>query len=153
MAPEAPWLWLIAGPNGAGKTTLAKRVLIEDMAVDQFVNADEIARGLSPFRPETVAVRAGRLMLERIDDLVVSRTSFAIETTLASRRYLQLVNSLRSCGWRVGIVFVWLDSPERAIERVSRRVADGGHNVPEGDIRRRYRRGLENLPSFLDIAD
>jgi predicted ABC-type ATPase len=148
-----PWLWLIAGPNGAGKTTLAKRVLVEDMGVEQFVNADEIARGLSPLRPDSVAVAAGRIMLARIEEMVVSRTDFAIETTLASRGHLRLTERLKAKGWSIGLVYVWLQSPDLCLERVRNRVAAGGHDVPEDLVRRRYARGLENLKDYRHWAD
>lgn len=138
-------LYIIAGCNGAGKTTASMTVLPEVLHCREFVNADEIAKGLSPFRPEEVAVQAGRLMLERIDRLLTRGETFAIETTLATRSYAGLVRRAKAAGYTVLLLFFWLPSPEMAEMRVAQRVAEGGHDIPREVIRRRYWLGLRNL--------
>lgn len=138
-------LYIIAGCNGAGKTTASMTVLPEVLHCREIVNADEIAKGLSPFRPEEVAVQAGRLMLERIDRLLTRGETFAIETTLATRSYAGLVRRAKAAGYTVVLLFFWLPSPEMAEMRVAQRVAEGGHDIPREVIRRRYRLGLRNL--------
>lgn len=140
-----PALYIIAGCNGAGKTTASMTVLPEVLHCREFVNADEIAKGLSPFRPEEVAVQAGRLMLERIDRLLSRGETFAIETTLATRSYANLVRRAKAAGYTVILLFFWLPSPEMAEMRVAQRVAEGGHDIPREVIRRRYWLGLRNL--------
>lgn len=137
--------FVIAGPNGAGKTTFARRYLPNYADCDVFVNADLIAAGLSPFTPELAAVKAGRLVLEQIDFFVELRRDFAFETTLSGRTYLRLLERLRADGYHVSLYFLWLRNVELAISRVAKRVSSGGHHVPEGDLRRRYDRGLRNL--------
>ncbi|PVY37903.1 zeta toxin family protein [Pontibacter virosus] len=120
----------------------------------EFVNADEIARGLSPFQPEKVAVEAGRIMLQRIDELLRKKEDFALETTLATRSYAQTIKKAREIGFNVTLVYFWLTSPELAIQRVKNRVAEGGHNIPEEVIRRRYIKGVKNLfQLFIPICD
>ena len=151
-------LYIISGCNGAGKTTASYTVLPEVLHCREFVNADEIARGLSPFNPEGVAVAAGRLMLQRIEELLNGNDSFAIETTLSTRSYLHLVRRAKEKGFSVKLVFFWLRTPELAIERVAERVRKGGHNIPVDIIRRRYSAGLRNLfelyiPEVDDIYD
>lgn len=147
-------LYIIAGCNGAGKTTASFNVLPQILDCKEFVNADEIARGLSPFTPETVAIQAGKLMLERIDALLDEGTSFAIETTLATRSYQTLVRRAHERGFVVQLLFFWLKSPEVACERVEKRVAEGGHNIPVETIHRRYHHGLKNLfEIFMPIVD
>jgi predicted ABC-type ATPase len=149
-----PNLFVIAGCNGAGKTTLSKLLLPEYLKVKEFVNADEIARGLSPFNPEGAAFTAGRVMLERINELAEKKIDFAIETTLASKTYAHLFKSLKATGYELIIVFVFLGSPEEAIKRVRQRVKEGGHNIPVDVIRRRYTRGLKNFNDiYTSIAD
>ena len=138
-------LYIIAGCNGAGKTTASYTILPEILECDEFVNADEIAKGLSPFKPEEVAVEAGRLMLQRIDTLLSQRASFAIETTLATRSYKKLVDKAHSLGYKVTLLFFWLRNPELAADRVKQRVAQGGHNIPLDVIYRRYAQGIKNL--------
>ncbi len=138
-------LYIIAGCNGSGKTTASMTVLPEVLHCREFVNADEIAKGLSPFRPEEVAVQAGRLMLERIDRLLTRGETFAIETTLATRSYAGLVRRAKAAGYTVVLLFFWLPSPEMAEMRVAQRVAEGGHDIPREVIRRRYWLGLRNL--------
>ena len=149
-----PILYIIAGPNGAGKTTASFNVLPTLLNCREFVNADEIARGLSPFDVEAVAIQAGKLMLERIEFLLMQRQTFAIETTLATNSYTNLVSRAQRLGYEVHLLFFWLSSPEVAYERVARRVEEGGHNIPRGVIERRYWRGLRNLfEKFLPIVD
>src|ERR1700744_2842045 len=140
-----PNLYIIAGCNGAGKTTASYTILPEMLNCREFVNADSIAAGLSPFSPESVAIEAGGLMLSWIRALMVVGVDFAFETTLATRSYVSLIRDARGMGYKVTLLFIWLDSPETAIQRVADRVAEGGHNIPEGTIRRRYSRGISNL--------
>jgi predicted ABC-type ATPase len=136
---------VIAGPNGAGKTTFAREFLPHEANCPDFINADLIAAGLSPFRPESVALRAGRLMLEEINDKVRQGKSFAFETTLSGRTYMRLLRNYRNQGYHILLVFLSLPSAEMAVARVGARVAQGGHNVPEADIRRRFAAGLKNF--------
>ncbi|MBP3227181.1 MAG: zeta toxin family protein [Bacteroidaceae bacterium] len=138
-------LYIISGPNGAGKTTASYTVLPDVLNCREFVNADEIARGLSPFNPASVAVEAGRLMLARIKTLLEQGQTFAIETTLATRSYINLVRQAQQKGYVVSLLYIWIESPELAIRRVAERVSKGGHDIPENVIRRRYRLGLQNL--------
>jgi predicted ABC-type ATPase len=149
-----PQVVVIGGPNGAGKTTCAAALLPEDLRIQQFVNADTIAAGLSAFAPDTVAVQAGRIMLARIANLAEQRQNFAFETTLASRSFAPFLRRIQREGYLVHIVYVWLRSPELAIERVQDRVRRGGHHVPEATVRRRYWRGLTNFKQvYQPIAD
>lgn len=136
---------IIGGPNGAGKTTFALEYLPNEADCPIFVNADLIAEGLSPFAPGVVAVRAGRLMLEEIRRHVRSAVSFAFETTLAGRRYAQLIPRWQTVGYRVHLIFLRLENEELGIERVAVRVAQGGHDVPEEVIRRRFKQGARNF--------
>ena len=138
-------LYIISGCNGAGKTTASYTVLPEILDCKEFVNADEIARGLSPFNPESVAIEAGRLMLKRIDELLEKGETFSIETTLATKSYINLVHRAQANGYDVKLLFFWLNSPELAKLRVSERVANGGHNIPQDVISRRYVAGICNL--------
>jgi predicted ABC-type ATPase len=142
---RAPTVYVIAGPNGAGKTTFATDYLPEFVQCREFVNADLIAAGLSPFAPETQAMRAGRLLLVRIKELAAARLDFGFETTLAGRTYIKLISSLRQSGYDVIMFFLWLPSAETAVARVANRVKQGGHNVPEATIRRRFGAGLRNF--------
>ena len=149
-----PNLYIIAGPNGAGKTTASYTLLPEMLNCINFVNADEMARGLSPFSPNTVDVQAARIMLQRIDELLAQKVDFAIETTLATRSYVQLVKRAQVIGYKVHLLFFYLESPEQAIQRVAQRVREGGHNIPEDVIRRRFVRGIDNLINlYLPICD
>lgn len=138
-------LYIISGPNGAGKTTVSYTVLPKILQCKEFVNADEIARGLSPFNPESVSIEAGRLMLHRISELLQKDESFSIETTLATRSYYRLVEQAHDKGFYVSLVFFWLESPELAMRRVAERVSKGGHNIPADIIIRRYDEGIKNL--------
>ena len=147
-------LYIISGCNGAGKTTASYTVLPEILDCREYVNADEIAKGLSPFNPESVAIEAGRLMLERIDYLMTAGVSFSIETTLATKSYVNLVRRAHKQGYNVKLLFFWLESPEMAKLRVAERVAKGGHNIPEDVIERRYYAGIRNLFNlFMDEVD
>jgi predicted ABC-type ATPase len=136
---------VIGGPNGAGKTTAASRLLPVTLGLQEFLNADEIARGLAPFNPDANAVPAGRVMIDRIDRLVAARKSFAFETTCAGHRQAKLLRSCRAAGYRVTLIFLWLPSPHAAIAHVTQRVAQGGHHIPEETIVRRYATGLYNM--------
>ena len=138
-------LYIISGCNGAGKTTASYTVLPEVLHCKEFVNADEIARGLSPFNSESVAIEAGRLMLQRIEDLLAKEESFSIETTLATKSYINLVRRAQEKGYTVRLLFFWLNSPDLALQRIAERVAKGGHNIPEPIVRRRYVAGICNL--------
>jgi predicted ABC-type ATPase len=135
----------VAGPNGAGKSTAAPHLLRDALAVREFVNADTIAAGLSAFRPEAVAIAAGRIMLARMRALAGAREDFAFETTLATRSFAPWLARLRRNGYHAHLLFLWLRSPELAISRVAERVRLGGHDVPVDVIRRRYRAGLVNF--------
>ena len=147
-------IYIISGCNGAGKTTASYTVLPEMLDCNEFVNADEIAKGLSPFTPEKTAIQAGRLMLERIDQLIDSGQDFAFETTLATRSYKNLVIKARLEGYKISLLFFWLRSPDLAVKRVETRVAEGGHNISEETIRRRYENGLINFFNiFRSIVD
>lgn len=140
-----PTLYIIAGCNGAGKTTASMTVLPDVLDCREFVNADEIAKGLSPFHPEEMAIKAGKLMLQRIDYLLSRHDTFAIETTLATKSYKHLVERAKASGYQVILLFFWLPSPEMAECRVAQRVLSGGHNIPKDVIHRRYWAGLSNL--------
>lgn len=142
---SAPELFVIAGPNGAGKTTFAREFLPRFAKCREFVNADLIAGGLSPFSPGAAAMEAGRIMLGKIGELAAQRHTFAFETTLSGRGYLTLFRRLRLEGYRIHILFLWLPRVELAIGRVKERVRRGGHSVSEHDIRRRFARGVRNL--------
>lgn len=143
--PLQPTIYILAGPNGAGKTTFANTFLQPFARCREFLNADLIAAGLSPFAPESQAIRASELLLKRIDELVSTRSTFSFETTLAARSYQGSVIQWRRLGYRVILYFIWLPNPELAIQRVAKRVREGGHNIPETVVRRRYARGLANL--------
>jgi predicted ABC-type ATPase len=145
MSHERPTLIALAGPNGAGKSTAGPRLLRETLGVTVFVNADVIAQGLAAFEPERVAVAAGRLMLARLRELGRQRKTFAFETTLAGRAYARWLYDLLRKGYEFDLVFLYLPSPEFAIERVRSRVHTGGHAIPESTIRRRYHAGLRNF--------
>lgn len=147
-------LYIIAGCNGAGKTTASMTILPKSLLVKEFVNADEIAKGLSPFNPEGVAIEAGRLMLERIKFLLAKGEPFSIETTLATRSYINLVRDAHQRGYLVNVIYFWLNTPELAVDRVAERVRKGGHNIPRDVILRRYSKGLYNLFNlFMDEVD
>lgn len=142
---KAPQVIVLAGPNGAGKSTAAPTLIGETLGITEFVNADVIAQGLSAFGRDAVAIDAGRIMLQRLDELAQARADFAFETTLASRSFAPRIRSLIRNGYRFRLVFLWLPSPELAILRVRGRVLDGGHDVPEATVRRRYGAGIANF--------
>ncbi|TRU45565.1 MAG: Zeta toxin family protein [Microcystis aeruginosa Ma_QC_Ch_20071001_S25] len=147
-------VYLIGGPNGSGKTTVAKKLLPNFLGVIEYVNADEIAAGISPFNPESVAIQAGRLMLERLITLKCQGIDFAFESTLAARYFARFLRDCQSSGYRLNLIYFWLQSPELALERVHRRVASGGHNIPEDVVLRRYERGRINLMQlYLPLCD
>lgn len=147
-------LYIIAGCNGAGKTTASFTILPEILDCKEFVNADEIAKGLSPFQPERVAVEAGRIMLNRINDLLKEDLSFAFETTLATKSYKSKILLAKEEGFKVTLLFFWLQTIELAKERVATRVLEGGHNIPPNIIERRYLNGIKNLFSiYIPIVD
>ncbi len=149
-----PNIYIIAGCNGAGKTTASFTVLPEMLDCNEFVNADEIAKGLSPFQPETVSFHAGRIMLERITELIDLEVDFAFETTLTTISYKNTIELARLKGYKITLLFFWLNDVKLAIERVATRVSEGGHNIPEEVIIRRYFKGLANLTNiFIDICD
>lgn len=149
-----PNLFIIAGCNGAGKTTASLTILPEILDCREFVNADNIAAGLSPFNADNVAIEAGRIMLHRIDELLGDGVDFAIETTLSTRSYVQLVKRAHKAGYNVSLIYIWLNSPELAVQRVAERVRNGGHSIPEKVIVRRYFRGLKNLFTlFMPVCD
>ncbi|MES2779444.1 MAG: zeta toxin family protein [Bacteroidota bacterium] len=140
-----PDIYIIAGPNGAGKTTASMTILPDVLHIKEFINADAIAAGISPFNVESVAFQAGRIMLERIQQLINENQSFAFETTLATRSYIDLVKYAQLKGYHVTLLFFWLQNPELAKSRVATRVKQGGHNIPPEVINRRYIRGINNL--------
>lgn len=149
-----PNLYIIAGCNGAGKTTTSFTVLPEMLNCKEFVNADEIARGLSPFQPETVSFQAGRIMLARIQELLHGKNDFGFETTLATRSYVGLINDAKRQGYSIVLIYFWLESIELAKARVKARVEKGGHDIPPDVIERRYVRGKENFfKLYKDVCD
>lgn len=146
-------IYILCGPNGAGKTTSAKYLLTKFLDINEFVNADEIARGLSPFNPRSVDYTASKLMLNRINDLVKQKKNFAFETTLSGKTYLKLIKNLQKT-YSINLIFLYLDSPQEAKKRVAYRVKTGGHFISDDDIERRYYRGLDNLiNAYLDVVD
>lgn len=152
--PLMPNLYIIAGCNGAGKTTTSYTVLPEMLNCKEFVNADEIARGLSPFQPETVSFQAGRIMLHRIKELLKAKGDFGFETTLSTRSYVHLIGNAKDLGYTVVLMYFWLDSVDLAKARVKARVESGGHNIPPIVIERRYTRGLKNFSKYYKgLAD
>jgi len=149
-----PHVIVIAGPNGAGKSTTAPAILQGALGVTEFVNADTIAAGLSAFNPEKAAFQAGRVMLERLQQLAGDQEDFAFETTLASKTFAHWIHGLKQSGYTFHLFYLWLPSPEFAIARVAERVKMGGHNVPEETIRRRYHAGLKNyFGMYQQLAD
>ena len=147
-------LYIIAGCNGAGKTTASFTILPEILNCKEFVNADEIAKGLSPFQPEQVSFEAGRIMLNRISELFSSQIDFAFETTLATKSYKQKILDARKNGYNITLLFFWLKNTELAKERVKTRVLEGGHNIKTEIIERRYLNGIINLfDIYLPIVD
>ncbi len=147
-------LYIIAGCNGAGKTTASFTILPEILDCREFVNADEIAKGLSPFQPEKVSFESGRIMLNRINELLFENENFAFETTLSTRSYKNKIIEAREKGYRITLLFFWLQNVELAKERVKIRVIEGGHNIEPEIIERRYIKGIKNLFNiYLPIVD
>lgn len=154
MAEKRPQLRIIAGPNGSGKTTFVRDFLPRYVTIPHFVNADLIATGLEPFAPEIAAVRAARLMVEEIRRLAAERADFAFESTLSGRSYISMLRGFREQGYRIFLYFLWLPDVTLNLERVAQRVLQGGHHVPDDDVRRRYRRGIANfLRVYRALAD
>ncbi len=152
--PKQPTVVVIAGPNGAGKSTAAPYLLKQALGILEFVNADQIAAGLSAYAPETVAFEAGRIMLQRLRTLAAAQVSFAFESTLSSRTFALFLARCKAQGYKVHIFYVALPSAELAIQRVALRVKLGGHNIPPDDITRRFQRSLHNLfELYLPLAD
>lgn len=138
-------LYLISGCNGVGKTTASFNILPDLLNCKEFVNANEIARGLSPFQPEKVSIEAGRLMLKRIEELINSNRDSSFETTLSTKSFIHTIEKARSKGYYITLVFFWLESVELAKDRVKKRVIEGGHNIEADVIERRYKAGIKNL--------
>jgi len=153
MPALPPTIYVIAGCNGAGKTTFAKEFLPKEVKCLRFLNADEIARGLSPLKPSAGAVRAARLLLTQVDECLRRRETFALESTLSGKTYILLFRRARQLGYEIELHYLWLSSPAQAIARVRQRVQQGGHHVPAGDIRRRFKRSLAHLlDDYLPLA-
>ena len=149
-----PNLYIIAGCNGAGKTTASYTVLPEMLNCKEFVNADEIARGLSPFQPDKAAIDAGKIMLRRIKELIKQQVDFSFETTLSARHFVSLIKTAQQQVYFVTLVFFWLNSTDLAIQRVKMRVSEGGHNIPHDTIKRRYKMGVTNLIKlYIPVCD
>lgn len=149
-----PRIYIIAGSNGAGKTTFATQFLPSYAGTVDFINADMIAKGLSPFAVERAAIAAGRIALERFEELAAGHHSFAIETTLSGRTYARRLRDLKARGYELHLFFLWIPGPAIAIRRIQTRVRLGGHNVPSATVRRRYGRTLQNLVDvYLPMVD
>jgi predicted ABC-type ATPase len=145
---------MVAGPNGAGKTTMTLELISDRTMVDEFINADEIAKGLAPLHPESKALEASKLMIRRLKELLEINKSFAFETTAAGTNYVKHLKEAKARGYEVNLTFLWLASPEEAVKRVAQRVKQGGHDIPEETVKRRYYLGLKNLLiHYLPIAD
>jgi predicted ABC-type ATPase len=154
MTPSNPQLLVIAGPNGAGKTTFINTYLPEYTNVREFVNADLIAKGISPFEPEGAMIEAGRILLTRVHQLIEEKISFALETTLSGKTYVDLIEIAKKLGYDVRLYYIYLNSVELSLNRIAERVREGGHNVPREDVLRRYDRSLHNFfELYLPIAD
>ena len=145
LQPSKPVFLILGGPNGAGKTTGALAILPQELQITHFVNADLIARGLSPLKPTLADFDAARIMLQRMRELRDQRENFAIETTLASKSLVSFLRESKMMGYETRLIYVALDNPETAIRRVATRVAKGGHDIPEETVRRRFFRGLRNF--------
>lgn len=149
-----PNLYIIAGPNGAGKTTVALKLLPEFLQCNEFVNADFIAKGLSAFNTESVAIAAGRLMLQRLNELKEQKKDFAFETTLSSKTFIPFLKECKENGYVLSLIYIWIESAELAIARICERVRDGGHFIPDDVVRRRYERSRSNfLNLYLPLVD
>lgn len=149
-----PNLFLIAGCNGAGKTTASYAIFPQMLDCKEFVNLDEIAKGISPFHPESASIAAGRVVVKRINELVSNGADFAVETTLATKSYVSFIKKAKEAGYFITLVYFWLNSPQLAIRRVEQRVRYGGHSVPEEVVKRRYWSGIRNLFNmYVPISD
>lgn len=145
---------ILGGPNGAGKTTAARVLLPEFFKLNEFLNADEIARGIAPNDPESVALSAGRRMIQRMREYVAEGRSFGFETTCSGKSYLPLLERCKRDGWRITLIFLWLPTPDHAMQRVAQRIRQGGHGIPEDTIVRRFFGGLSNMRRlYLPLAD
>lgn len=145
---------MIAGPNGAGKTTMTLELIQTCSIIYEFINADEIARGLAPKHPDSVALASSKLMIKRLKELLSANQSFAFETTASGTNYLKHLKSAKAKGYEISLIFLWLSKPEEAVKRVAQRVKQGGHHVPEGTIVKRYYLGIKNLIShYLPLVD
>jgi predicted ABC-type ATPase len=143
-------VYIIAGPNGSGKTTFAKEFLPDYVNCPNFVNADLIAQGLAPFKPRAAAIKAGKLVLQQIDEYAKRGVDFAFETTLSGKSYASLLAELKAKGYALHLFFLWIPGPELAIARIKERVQEGGHYVPAEDVRRRFVRGISNFFTLYD---
>ena len=153
MPSKPPTIYLIAGCNGAGKTTFAREFLPKEAKCLRFLNADEIARGLSPLKPSASALHAGRLLLAEVDGCLRHHETFALESTLSGKTYVRLFRRALGLGYEIELHYLWLSSPAQAIARVRQRAKLGGHNVPAADIRRRFKRSLIHLlDDYLPLA-
>jgi predicted ABC-type ATPase len=152
-ASAKPALWIIAGPNGVGKTTYAYRHMRQVSGSVHFVNLDEIARGLSPFDPEVARESAARIALQRIRNFVEGQQSFSLETTLAGRTHLRTLSDATAAGFEIRLLYFVVPEVELCLARVARRVVEGGHNVPEADVRRRYVRSIANFTDYVTSVD
>jgi predicted ABC-type ATPase len=147
-------IFMIAGPNGAGKTTTAMSLISNIAILDEFINADEIARGLAPMHPESMSLTSSKLMIKRFKELLESNKSFAFETTASGTNYVKHLKEAKASNYEIHLMFLWLPSPDLAVKRVAQRVEQGGHHIPEDTIRRRYYAGLKNLiKHYLPLSD
>ncbi len=147
-------IYIIAGPNGAGKTTFAREFLPYYAHCPNFVNSDLIAQGLAPFSPEKANIKAGKLVLEQIHEYANQKVDFAFETTLSGKTYFNMLKKFKEKGYKLHLFFLWIPNTKLAIARVNQRVAEGGHNVPAGDVKRRFKRSMNNLFNlYLPLLD
>lgn len=153
MTTTQPQFWIVAGPNGVGKTTYAFRHIKAVSGSTRFVNLDEIARGLSPLDPSMEQQRAARVALELTRSMIAEKRSFSIETTLSGKTHLRTIAAAREAGFAVNLLYFLIASPEISLARIARRVSEGGHDVAENDVRRRFKRSIGNLPAYIDAVD
>lgn len=153
MSHAQPQFWIVAGPNGVGKTTYAFRHIRAVSGSTSFVNLDEIARGLSPLDPSAEQQRAARVALEMTRSLIADHRSFSIETTMSGKTHLRTIAAAREAGFEINLLFFLTASPEVSLSRIARRVSEGGHDVAEVDVRRRFARAIANLPLYIGVVD